>query len=158
MPIFATNNTSLDQIADEEVGGDDNALAKELGDDALSLLARGGPLPSKTNNPVMTTKRFGKTFSKRIGKGLGKRYQRVLRDNVQGISKPAIRRLARRGGVKRMSGLIYEETRGVLKTFLTNLLRDTIVYTQHAQRKTVMTMDVVHALARQGRTIYGFDK
>ena len=35
------------------------------------------------------------------------------RDNIQGITKPAIRRLARRGGVKRISGLIYEETRGV---------------------------------------------
>ena len=34
---------------------------------------------------------------------------------IQGITKPAIRRLARRGGVKRISGLIYEETRGVLK-------------------------------------------
>jgi len=41
-----------------------------------------------------------------------------LRDNIQGITKPAIRRLARRGGVKRISGLIYEETRGVLKIFL----------------------------------------
>ena len=39
---------------------------------------------------------------------------KVLRDNIQGITKPAaIRRLARRGGVKRISGLIYEETRGV---------------------------------------------
>ena len=37
---------------------------------------------------------------------------------VQGITKPAIRRLARRGGVKRISGLIYEETRGVLKVSL----------------------------------------
>jgi histone H3/H4 len=26
----------------------------------------------------------------------------VLRDNIQGITKPAIRRLARRGGVKRI--------------------------------------------------------
>lgn len=34
---------------------------------------------------------------------------------LRGITKPAIRRLARRGGVKRISGLIYEETRGVLK-------------------------------------------
>ena len=36
-------------------------------------------------------------------------------DTNIGITKPAIRRLARRGGVKRISGLIYEETRGVLK-------------------------------------------
>ena len=40
-----------------------------------------------------------------------------------GITKPAIRRLARRGGVKRISGLIYEETRGVLKIFLENVSR-----------------------------------
>jgi histone H4 len=43
------------------------------------------------------------------------RHKKVLRDNIQGLTKPAIRRLARRGGVKRISGLIYEETRGVLK-------------------------------------------
>jgi histone H4 len=29
-------------------------------------------------------------------------------NNIEGITKPAIRRLARRGGVKRISGLIYE--------------------------------------------------
>jgi histone H4 len=82
--------------------------------------------------------------------------RRVLRDNIQGVTKQAIRRLARRGGVKRISGLIYEETRGVLKTFLKNILKDAICYTEHAKRKTVTCMDVVYALRRQGRTIYGF--
>jgi len=51
-----------------------------------------------------------------------------------GITKPAIRRLARRGGVKRISGLIYEETRGVLKIFLENVIRDSVTYTEHAKR------------------------
>ncbi|XDV52556.1 hypothetical protein PO909_021276 [Leuciscus waleckii] len=55
---------------------------------------------------------------KGLGKGGAKRHRKVLRDNIPGITKPAIRRLARRGGVKRISGLIYEETRGVLKVFL----------------------------------------
>nr|CAD1835289.1 unnamed protein product [Ananas comosus var. bracteatus] len=73
-----------------------------------------------------------------------------------GITKPAIRRLARRGGVKRISGLIYEETRGVLKIFLENVIRDAVTYTEHARRKTVTAMDVVYALKRQGRTLYGF--
>jgi hypothetical protein len=44
---------------------------------------------------------------KGLGKGGAKRHRKVLRDNIQGITKPAIRRLARRGGVKRISGLIY---------------------------------------------------
>ena len=70
--------------------------------------------------------------------------------------KPAIRRLARRGGVKRISGLIYEETRGVLKVFLENVVRDAVTYTEHARRKTVTALDVVYALKRQGRTLYGF--
>jgi histone H3/H4 len=88
---------------------------------------------------------------KGLGKGGAKRHRKVLRDNIQGITKPAIRRLARRGGVKRISGLIYEETRGVL-----NVIRDAVTYTEHAKRKTVTAMDVVYALKRQGRTLYGF--
>ena len=40
---------------------------------------------------------------KGLGKGGAKRHRKILRDNIQGITKPAIRRLARRGGVKRIS-------------------------------------------------------
>ena len=49
------------------------------------------------------------------------------------ITKPAIRRLASRGGVKRISGLIYEEIRGVFKVFLENVNPDTVTYTDHAK-------------------------
>jgi histone H3/H4 len=90
---------------------------------------------------------------KGLGKGGAKRHRKVLRDNIQGITKPAIRRLARRGGVKRISGLIYEETRGVLKVFLENVIRDSVTYTEHARRKTVTAMDVVYALKRQGKKL-----
>ena len=77
-------------------------------------------------------------------------------ERLKEITKASIRRLARRGGVKRISGLVYEQTRGVLKVFLENVLRDAVVYTEHARRKTVTPMDVVYALKRQGRTLYGF--
>jgi histone H4 len=94
------------------------------------------------------------------GKGLGKsltvRHRKVHRDCIQGITKPSIRRLARRGGVKRMSELVYDEARGILKKFLVNVIRDTVTYTEHAHRKTVTTLDVIYALKRQGRTLYGF--
>ncbi|KAG8919168.1 Histone H4 [Tulasnella sp. 418] len=92
---------------------------------------------------------------KGLGKGGAKRHRKILRDNIQGITKPAIRRLARRGGVKRISGLIYEETRGVLKIFLENVIRDSVTYTEHAKRKTVTALDVVYALKRSGRQLYG---
>ena len=119
------------------------------------------------NCSTLFTLKFPRNFSflimtgrgkggKGLGKGGAKRHRKVLRDNIQGITKPAIRRLARRGGVKRISGLIYEETRGVLKVFLENVIRDAVTYTEHAKRKTVTAMDVVYALKRQGRTLYGF--
>jgi histone H3/H4 len=51
---------------------------------------------------------------------------------------------------------ISKATRGVLKVFLENVIRDAVTYTEHAKRKTVTAMDVVYALKRQGRTLYGF--
>ena len=93
---------------------------------------------------------------KGLGKGGAKRHRKILRDNIQGITKPAIRRLARRGGVKRVSGLIYDETRVVLKNYLESVIRDAVTYTEHAKRKTVVAMDIVYALQRQGKTLYGF--
>uniref|UniRef100_N1QQQ5 Histone H4 n=1 Tax=Aegilops tauschii TaxID=37682 RepID=N1QQQ5_AEGTA len=94
--------------------------------------------------------------AKGLGKGGAKRHRKILRDNIEGITKPAIRRLARRGGVKRIAGMVYAETRGVLHIFLEEVIRDVVAYTQHARRKTVTAMDVVFALKRQGRTLYGF--
>lgn len=93
---------------------------------------------------------------KGAGKGGAKRHRKVSRNNLEGITKPAIRRLARRGGVKRISNAIYEETRTVLNVFLQSVIRDSVTYTDHAKRKTVTAMDVVYALKRQGRTLYGF--
>lgn len=94
------------------------------------------------------------------GKGYGKigakRIQKQAKDVLMGITKPAIRRLARRGGVKRISALIYDESRTVLKAFLENIIRDAVTYTEHARRKTVTSLDVVYALKRQGRSLYGF--
>jgi hypothetical protein len=88
----------------------------------LTLLPLTLPLPP--NNKSITMSGRGKG-GKGLGKGGAKRHRKVLRDNIQyvpfqstflvtladisrGITKPAIRRLARRGGVKRISGLIYE--------------------------------------------------
>jgi histone H4 len=94
-------------------------------------------------------KGYGKVGAKRHGKKSNK-------EVILGITKPAIRRLARRGGVKRISALIYDEARTVLRNFLENVVRDSVTYTEHARRKTVVAMDVVYALKRQGRSLYGF--
>jgi hypothetical protein len=58
--------------------------------------------PLSLTNTLLTNLIGGKG-GKGLGKGGAKRHRKILRDNIQGITKPAIRRLARRGGVKRIS-------------------------------------------------------
>ena len=43
----------------------------------------------------------------------------------------------------------------MLKIFLENVICNTVTYTEHARRKTVTAMDIVYALKRQVRTLYG---
>lgn len=94
------------------------------------------------------------------GKGFGKvgkkRFRRNNKEALLGITKPAIRRLARRGGVKRISKLVYEEIRECLRGFIERVVKDSVVYTEHQRRKTVTTTDVVNSLKRNGRLLYGF--
>jgi len=90
-------------------------------------------------------------------KNLGKsRISQIKDTTLNGITKPAIRRLARRGGVKRISKPIYEEIRAELRLFLESTLRDATTYCEHAKRKTVKPLDIVYALKRKGRDLYGY--
>lgn len=76
--------------------------------------------------------------------------------NTQLISKPAIRRLGEYGGVKYISGLIYNKSRVVLKVFIKNVIINAVICKEHLKKKTVMAMDVVYILKRQECTFYGF--
>jgi histone H4 len=103
----------------------------------------------------LTVRHTGKG-GKGLGKGGTQRHRKVLRPSLHGITKNDVRRLARRGGVKRMNGEVYEEVRGVLKVFLSGVIRNAVTYTEFAKRRTVTAMDVVYALKREGRTLYGY--
>ncbi|KAL7915988.1 histone-fold-containing protein [Trichoderma velutinum] len=110
----------------------------------LTIPNRGGPNSSHGVNGRLA----GKTVP-----GM-KRNRKILRDSIQGIST----RLARRGGVKRISAMIYEDTREVLKVFLEGVLRDVVTYVEYRKAKTVTLEDVLHSLKRRGRTLYYFSK
>ena len=64
--------------------------------------------------------------SQRRGVGLGKgvvrrRHMRVQKDTIHGITKGDLRRLARRGGVKRISAAVYDTARYYLREFLVDV-------------------------------------
>uniref|UniRef100_A0AC35U1P1 Histone H4 n=1 Tax=Rhabditophanes sp. KR3021 TaxID=114890 RepID=A0AC35U1P1_9BILA len=148
--------TTISGLVYEETRGVFKTLLEDVVCDSITYCEHAKRKTVTAMDVVYALKRQGRTIYGFGGKGGAKRHRKVLRDNIQGITKPAIRRLARRGGVTTISGLVYEETRGVLKTFLEDVVRDSVTYCEHAKRKTVTAMDVVYALKRQGRTIYGF--
>ncbi|XP_006888695.1 PREDICTED: histone H3.1-like [Elephantulus edwardii] len=95
---------------------------------------------------------------KGLGKGGAKRHRKTLRDNMQSITKPSICRLAGSSEVywHLRIGYLKREMGNIPLPRSENVIRDAVTYTEHAKRKTVTAMDVVYALKRQGRTLYGF--
>ena len=87
-----------------------------------------------------------------------RRRHMVVKDAIHGISRPALCHFARKGGVQRMSNLIYDKCRGVLKVFLKHVIKDIILFTQYAKCHTVTPIDVVFGLKQHGRNIYGFTR
>merc|ERR1712100_13758 len=79
--------------------------------------------------------------------GAGKRVKKVLKANASSVSQGSIRRLARP---------VYGEVRDVLRRFVDGVVRDATAYTEHAKHKTVSVQDIIAALRKRGRAIYGF--
>ncbi|KAK4130669.1 histone-fold-containing protein [Trichocladium antarcticum] len=115
------------------------------------------PLPTMTHRGGPGGLRRQGVAGKAVNTSGTKRHRKILRDTIFGITKPAIRRLARRGGVKRISAQIYDDTRSALKDRLTMILRDCVAFVEYRNAKTVTVNDVIFALKRIGKPIYGFD-
>ncbi|MCJ1353450.1 MAG: hypothetical protein MMC33_003436 [Icmadophila ericetorum] len=163
LPDPKTNRQSLrDRLVVGRGLGESSAMGA-----ARNTVARKSASGAVTK-PVVTAKiTGGKSISgkdliglggKGLGKGGARRHRKLLRDNVRGITKGDIRRLARRGGVKRISQPIYEDVRAALTDRLRLIVKDCCQFVEYAKRKTVTVTDVIFALKRQGNLIYGFDK
>ena len=83
------------------------------------------------------------------------KHRRILRDNIWGIKKPAIKRLGYKAGVKSMGGLMYEETRGILKIWLEKVLRKSVDYSEFYRKKTI-NEGMVSAALVDNRIISGW--
>ena len=57
-------------------------------------------------------------------------HSKILRDNIEGVTKGDIRRLARRGGVKRISVGVYPEVRLTLRRHLEKVSKHTLRHVQ----------------------------
>lgn len=71
------------------------------------------------------------------------------------LGRADLRRLARRGGVKRMRvAAVHAETEVVLRAYLRRVLHACVALVEHRRRRTVRLADVVQGLAHVGQTFY----
>lgn len=70
------------------------------------------------------------------------------------LSSGAVRRLARRGGVMRMSAGIRDVVSSILKQFIKTVVGRAAQYTEYANRKTVTLNDVLYSLKHTGEPLY----
>jgi histone H3/H4 len=73
---------------------------------------------------------------------------------ASGVGPRDIRRLARRGGVKRIGGCVPDDIRDVLRGYLREVLHDAVVVAEYNRRRTIMLGDVLRALHRRGTPMY----
>ena len=68
----------------------------------------------------------------------------------QCIAKAGLRRLARRGGIKRVQSKLYPELRGALNEYLNKVSYDAAVLATHGNRKTIKAIDICYAMKKYG--------
>jgi histone H4 len=64
--------------------------------------------------------------------------------------------LARRCRIKRISDCAYGEVRDFADYFLYWVVKDSVIFAEHAKIKTITVLDVIYALKRAGRSLYGY--
>lgn len=62
------------------------------------------------------------------------------------LKKPQIARLIERVGIDRISGLTYEESRGIIRQFLEYFLKKVVIYTDYYRKKTVSVDHVMMSM------------
>lgn len=81
----------------------------------------------------------------------------ILRDNIEGITKPALQRLAYRAGIKQMSAKdkddFYAYSRGILHDHLDQVVRNSLIFMKNAKHSTLSSDHVRRALESMGRPI-----
>lgn len=76
------------------------------------------------------------------------------KDNIYRITKPGLKRLMYRAGVKYISGLVYEDSRNILKGFVEKIVSNSIVLAERKKHTTIMYEDGIEVLNLLNISVY----
>ena len=79
-------------------------------------------------------------------------------DLIQGVTRGAIQRMARRAGITRVGGLAYEEIRGGILQWMQTLADRTVTALEFSGRRTVSDDDVRLALRQMDDDTIGVQR
>jgi histone H4 len=89
------------------------------------------------------------------GKGKGKGDKKTLtKDILDVFNDSALKKLARRGGVKRIGKPAFDGTRQHMDNIVNCIVRNCAIYMKHANRSTLKTAYVDASLKSVGLRIY----
>ena len=103
----------------------------------------------------MATSKVSKVKGRDGPKRVQNKTMKTRTELINNITKGDIRRIARRGGVRRLSTGIYPCARDILLSWVQDVVKDSMVFMEHAKRTTVFASDVIYALKRKGQNMYG---
>ena len=116
-----------------------------------------GQARKKLTGPKLGAGGGGGGKGKSMGRGRLLRSNQLNTDAIHKISKGDLRRLARRGGVKRIGLAIYEDARMAMRDFLTDVIKNAVAVVELRRRQTLTVKDVIYALKTRGRSLYGYE-
>lgn len=121
---------------------------------------QGAPAHKSRRRQTTTTSKKKASSSSSSRRGRTRRAKVYLQSNLENaLTKMALRRLARRAGVERISGDFIHDARDALHAFLSNVIHRSVLYTSHSNRVTVSATDVVYGLkSAYGMTLYGYGR
>jgi len=82
------------------------------------------------------------------------KHRKILRDNIHGLTKPSLKRLAAAAGIKSMNGMIYMEIRAVISIFMHKIIKDAFINLNYEFLRILRLRHVAKAAKDNGYTVY----
>ena len=84
------------------------------------------------------------------GRKAGGHARRSRREEQKGLTKPALKRLARRSGAKRVNGAVYDTLRTITESYMEKVLRDVALLLEYSGHTTAAPKHLYTAMKLRG--------
>lgn len=92
----------------------------------------------------------------KAAKGKVSRRAKEQQRAIDGLTRPAIKRLAKKGGVKRMKADVFLDTRDACSQFVSTVLDNAVVLAEFENKSSITSNHLIRALQMNNVGVIGF--